>query len=68
MFCKLNAEMASKKMTIKVLAEKTGINYESLKNKMSGITEFKRSEMKSIKSEFPGCSMDYLFATENDGR
>ena len=51
-------------MTIKSLAERTNINYESLKNKMSGTTEFKRSEMISIKKEFPECTLDYLFATE----
>lgn len=57
MFPNLNAEMARNKLTIKSLAENTGINYESLKNKMSGITVFKRSEMISIKKEFPNCSM-----------
>ena len=64
MFNNLNAEMARNKMTIKLLSERTGINYESLKNKMSGATEFKRSEMLSIKREFPDCSLDYLFSTE----
>lgn len=61
MFSNLNAEMGRKKMTIKSLAERTNIKYESLKNKMSGITEFKRSEMLLIKKEFPDCSLDYLF-------
>ena len=64
MFSNKNAEMARKKLTIKSLAEKTGINYESLKNKMSGSTEFKRSEMISIKKVFPTCSLDYLFETD----
>ena len=64
MFDNLNAELARNKLTMKALAEKTGINYESLKNKMSGATEFKRSEMILIKKEFPNCSLDYLFATE----
>lgn len=64
MFSNLNAEMARKKLTIKSLAERTGINYESLKNKMSGTTEFKRSEMISIKKEFPDFTLDYLFKTE----
>lgn len=66
MFPNLSAEMGRKKMTIKSLSEKTKINYESLKNKMSGITEFKRNEMISIKQEFPECSLDYLFATESE--
>ena len=64
-FNNLNAEMARKKVSIKALAEATGINYESLKNKMSGTSEFKRNEMIQIKKEFPDCSLDYLFATEN---
>ena len=65
-FNNLNAEMARKTVSIKALAEATGINYESLKNKMSGTTEFKRNEMIQIKKEFPDCSLDYLFATENE--
>ncbi len=64
MFNNLNAEMARKKMTLKELSKETNIKYESLKNKMSGNTEFKRSEMMSIKAIFPDCSMDYLFSTE----
>ena len=66
MFNNLNAEMARKKVSIKALAEATGINYESLKNKMSGTTEFKRNEMIQVKKEFPDCSLDYLFATEDE--
>lgn len=64
MFSNLNAEMARNKLTIKALSKKTGINYESLKNKMSGTTEFKRSEMVLIKKIFPNCSLDYLFSAE----
>lgn len=65
MFPNLNAELGRRKMTIKSLSEETGINYESLKNKMSGSTEFKRSEMVTIKNvSFPNCTLDYLFATE----
>lgn len=64
-FSNLNAEMARKKMTIKTLAERTGMNYDSLKNKMSGATEFKRSEMLLIKNAFDSdFTLDYLFATE----
>lgn len=66
MFFNLNAEMARENMTIKTLSERTGINYDSLKNKMSGLTEFKRSEMLLIKKEFPNCSLDYLFATKQE--
>ena len=52
-------------MSMKDLSVETGNGYESLKNKMSGITEFKRSEMLSIKKVFPECSLDYLFHTED---
>ena len=52
-FSNLNAEIGRRKMTIKALAQLTGIKYESLKNKMSGVTEFKRSEMLLIKQQFP---------------
>ena len=64
MFKNLNAEMARNALTIKLLSERTGIGYESLKNKMSGMTEFKRSEMVAIKCECPECSLDYLVQTE----
>lgn len=72
MFPNLNAELARNKITVKTLSEITGINYESLKNKVSGKTEFKRSEMYHIKKEvFPNYSIDYLFAefnTSHDGK
>ena len=67
MFSNLNAEIGRRKMTIKALAQLTGIKYESLKNKMSGVTEFKRSEMLLIKQQLPECTLDYLFETE-EGR
>lgn len=41
------------------------MTYESLKNKMAGNTEFKRSEMLAIKAQFPNFTMDYLFSTED---
>jgi len=65
MFPNLNAELGRRKMTIKNLSEVAEINYDSLKNKMNGSTEFKRSEMAAIKSKvFPEYSIDYLFAVE----
>ena len=65
MFSNLNAELGRRKMTIKALSELTGINYESLKNKISGTTEFKRNEMYLIKKKAcPKCSIDYLFSED----
>lgn len=67
MFFNLNAEMGRAKLTIKKLSEITAINYESLKLKLRGVTEFKLSEMMAIKRKvFPDKTLDYLFATEND--
>ncbi len=68
MFPNLSAEMARKKLTIKALADLAGINYESLKNKINGTTEFKRNEMYLIKEKaFPMLSIDYLFAEDEKG-
>ena len=68
MFPNLSAEMARKKISIKALAELVGIPYETLKNKCSGATEFKRVEMFRIKKNvFPELSIDYLFSTEERG-
>ena len=68
MFPNLNAEMARKKLTIKDLSELAEIQYDTLKNKCSGTTEFKRVEMFRIKKKvFPELSIDYLFATEEKG-
>lgn len=51
-------------MTIKSLSQETEINYETLKLKMRGVTEFTRIEMQKIKAVFPAYSMDYLFASD----
>lgn len=65
MFSNLNAEMGRAKLTIKSLAEISDINYESLKLKLRGVTEFKLCEMISIKKKaFPDKSLDYLFQTD----
>ena len=66
MFPNLSAEMARSRMNLKMLSSETEIGYESLKNKMSGATEFKRDEMIRIKKVFPECTMDYLFASDED--
>ena len=67
MFPNLNAEMGRKNFSIKSLSGKTGIKYDSLKNKIRGDTEFKRSEMLLIKKcAFPETTLDYLFSTEDE--
>lgn len=65
MFPNLKAEMGRAKLNIKDLSEVAGINYESLKLKLRGVTDFKRCEMVSIKKNaFPDKTLDYLFATD----
>lgn len=67
MFSNLNAEMGRAKLSIKSLSDLTGINYETLKLKFRGVTEFKLCEMIEIKRKaFPDKTLDYLFATEDD--
>ena len=65
MFFNLNSEMGRAKLNIKKLAEISGINYESLKLKLRGVTEFKLCEMMAIKQNvFPDKTLDYLFAID----
>ena len=65
MFPNLSMEMARAKMNIIGLSEVSGINYETLKLKLRGVTEFKLCEMIAIKKKaFPDKSLDYLFQTE----
>lgn len=64
MFPNLSAELARRHMTIKSLSQETDINYETLKLKMRGVTEFTRAEMQKIKAVFAEYSMDYLFASD----
>lgn len=67
MFSNLNAEMGRAKLSIKKLSEISGINYESLKLKFRGETEFKLREMVAIKkSAFPDKTLDYLFADKRE--
>ena len=69
MFPNLNAEMGRAKLSIKGLSDVTGINYETLKLKCRGVTEFKLGEMLDIKHKaFPDKTLDYLFETEEKVR
>ena len=65
MFPNLRAEMARNKITVKQICEVAGIAYDTYKNKMSGETDFKLSEMKAILALFPGLTLDYLFTEES---
>mgnify|MGYP000406882616 CR=1 FL=1 len=67
MFGNLNAEMGRKRLTIRKVSKRSGIQYDSLRNKMSGRTEFTHKEMYLIKNNcFPDKTIDYLFAKDKE--
>lgn len=66
MFPNLNAEIARANLTKKELSNKVGIPYDTLKYKLSGKSDFKRSEMFLIRDTIcPNCTLEYLFKKED---
>ncbi len=62
MFPNLRAEMARKNIKYVAIAEILGISYDSVINKISGKTDFTRSEIFKIRDIlFPDLSLEYLF-------
>lgn len=62
MFKNLKAEMAREGLERKAIALGIGVSERSFGNKMTGRSEFTRSEMLKIhKKYFPKCSIEYLF-------
>ena len=49
------------------LARMLDVDDKSARNKLSGITEFKLSEMRVIMDLFPEYRMEWLFAAEKEG-
>lgn len=67
MFTRINIERARDKLSIKQLAEKTGIKYDAMLCKLNGKTEFTRSEMLKIQRAFTErVSLEELFSVETD--
>lgn len=61
-FKNLEAELSRKGMSKKDLSQKTGIEYKSLLNYLSGTTSINLAAMLKIKHiVFPDMSLDYLF-------
>jgi hypothetical protein len=68
MFPNLRAEMARSDIDGGAVAQLLGVSTKTFRNKMSGRTEFNRTEMFTIKREiFPEHTVEYLF-TENERR
>lgn len=67
MFTRIDIERARDKLTIKQLAEKTGIKYDAMLCKLNGKTEFTRSEMLKIQDTFvQRVPLEELFSTEEN--
>ena len=54
-------------ITPPTLARMLDVDDKSARNKLSGITEFKLSEINTIMSLFPEYRMEWVFATEKEG-
>ena len=65
MYANLKRELFAKGITQVHLAKVLGIRTNTLAHKMRGKTEFKASEMITIKREFfPDMTLEYLFNNE----
>lgn len=65
MFTNLVAEIAKKGLKKTEIASRLGMTPETLKNKLTGKTEFTLDEIKILLNIFSGYSMEYLFHKEN---
>jgi len=61
MYPNLNAEMARKEISVKTLSEITRINERVLRNKLSGVTDWKWNEVLKIKKVFDDVDIYFLF-------
>lgn len=63
MFNTIMAELGRHGWTMKDLSVESGIQYDSLRNKLTGKTEFTRAEMLNIKRSLaPHITLDELFS------
>lgn len=65
MYRNLRAEMARSSITIGDLAQKLGVRYATVSDKINGRFRFYYDEALQIKKEFfPGCELEYLFESQ----
>lgn len=72
MLCNLKAEMARRSISILDIAKEIGRTDRSVREKISGRTQFSVPDATAIRDKFfPGFSLEYLFTNEcsdNQGR
>lgn len=64
MFTNLKKVLEEKHINNTTLAKILGVDAKSIFNKLSGMTEWKLSEIRKIQELCPEYSMEWLFATE----
>lgn len=67
MYPNLTKLLEERHFTPPMLAKMLAIDDKSARNKLSGITEFKLSEINTIMDLFPEYRMEWVFATEKEG-
>lgn len=66
MYSNLTKVMKEKNISPPMLAKILDLDDKSIRNKLSGITEFKLSEIRQIMNLFPEYNMEWLFAVEEE--
>lgn len=65
MLCNLKAEMARRSISILDIAKEIGRTDRSVREKISGRTQFSMPEAAMVRDKFfPGYSLEYLFTNE----
>lgn len=68
MFLNLITELKRHNITRVFVAQKLGIDVNTLNNKIYGKTDFKLTEVNKILELFPNTSIDYLFKKEKQNK
>ena len=66
MYKNLIKQLEDRHISVSTLAKILEIDEKSVRNKLSGTTEFKLSEINTIMKLFPEYNMNWLFASEEE--
>lgn len=66
MYKNLIKQLEDRHISVSTLAKILEIDEKSVRNKLSGTTEFKLSEINTIMKLFPEYNMSWLFASEEE--